>query len=389
MINDGMKSHYDQSKILTVAGSRPSSFADCRLVIPDSSSGESKLGFSRAYSISLSPQFLYTRSNLIPALVSSKIYRQLEFLAVGSWWIYDERTAQVEKSEPFTSAASERSQTRLSRIPGGREDVFRDKNIDLRSSRSLMKFLKTAADVESHALVLERFGNIPFPSFLTTEFNIPDRLQLPLLALTSSVDPPEETLTSYALPRIHRHLSSIGIFGHGFGSVIPKWGGIAEIAQVSCRAGAVGGGVYVLKKGISAIKFADGSSNQEYPLEVRLDGNERIRTGWVIGTQHELPLERLDWSRGQFTEVSYSITIVSSALPTLFPALAEGAPTPAGAIVVFQESYPVYLQVHSSDTGECPVGQCKFRKFSYKINTIIYMMTQQKRILYLHCLNFH
>lgn len=300
---------------------------------------------------------------MIPALVSSKIYRQLEFLAVGSWWIYDERTAHVENSRASTSLTSETSQARLSRIPGGREDVFRDKSIDLRSTRSLMKFLKTAADVESHALVLERFGNMPFPSFLTSEFNIPDRLQLPLLALTSSMFPPGETLTSYALPRIYRHLSSIGIFGHGFGSIVPKWGGIAEVAQVSCRAGAVGGGVYVLKKGISAINFIDGSSNQEYPLEVCLDRSEKIRTGWVVGTRHELPLERSEWSRGQFSEVSYSISIVSSALPTLFPALAEGAPTPAGAVVVFQESHPVYLKVHSSDTGECPVGQCKFGNF--------------------------
>lgn len=348
--------------MLIVAGSKPSSFANCELVIPVSTLEESKLGFSRAYSISLSPQFLYTRSNLIPALVSSKIYRQLEFLAVGSWWIHDQRPVQAENIEDSTSSPSERPQARLSRIPGGREDVFRDKSIDLRSTRSLMKFLKTAADVESHAPNLKRYGHIPFPSFLTSEFNIPEQLQLPLLALTSSMDPPGETLTSYALPRIHRHLTSIGIFGHGFGSVIPKWGGIAEIAQVSCRAGAVGGGVYVLKKGVSAINLTDESSPRDQPLEVCLDENQNIKTYWVVGTQQELPLRGPDLSRGQFAEVSCSITIISSALSTLFPAMAEGAPTPAGAVIMFQESRPVYLIVHSSDTGECPVGQCKFEK---------------------------
>lgn len=367
-----------KSTKLTIVGSRPSSFANCTLFIPDSIPGGPQLGFSRAYSISLSPQFLYTRSNLIRALVSSKVYRQLEFLAVGSWWIYDESAAQVETGEASTSSPSEKTQARLSKIPGGREDVFRDKSIDLRSTRSLMKFLKIAAEVESHTVVLERFGNTPFPAFLTSEFNISERLQAPLLALTSSMDPPVETLTSYALPRIHRHLSSIGIFGHGFGSVIPKWGGIAEVAQVSCRAGAVGGGVYVLKKGVSAISFADESSHQDYPLEVCLDGNEKIRTRWVVGTQHELPHERLESSKGDFAETSCSITIVSSALSTLFPALVEGAPNPAGAVIVFQESLPVYLIVHSSDTGECPVGQCKFEVFYSIYNVVICMMTQKK-----------
>ena len=374
--------------MLIVAGSKRSSFANCKLSIPDATLGESKLGFSRAYSISLSPQFLYARSNLISALVSSKVYRQLEFLAVGSWWIYDQGAVQAENIEASTSP-SEQSQARLSRIPGGREDVFRDKSIDLRSTRSLMKFLKTAADVESHALTLERCGHAPFPSFLTSEFSIPDRLQLPLLALTSSMDSPKDTSTSYALPRIHRHLSSIGVFGHGFGSIIPKWGGIAEIAQVSCRAGAVGGGVYVLKKGVCAINFPDISFAQDQPLEVGLDGNEKIRTHWIVGTERELPLLRPDLSRDRFSEVSCSITIVSSTLTTLFPAVAEGAPTPAGAVIVFQESHPVYLMIHSSDTGECPLGQCKFKYFSFHFNTIICMMTLPTRILYLHCLNFH
>lgn len=360
----GMQSNIYRSKTLTVAGCRPTSFANAKLFIPDSNSEEQKLGFSRAYNISLSPQFLYTRSNLIPALVSSKVYRQLEFLAVGSWWTYDESSTQVETNEDSISSSSEGQRACLSRIPGSREDVFRDRSIDLRSSRSLMNFLKLAADVESHAPVIERYGHIPFPSFLISEYNIPERYQAPLLALTSSMDLPGETLTSYALPRIHRHLSSIGVFGHGFGSVIPKWGGIAEIAQVSCRAGAVGGGVYVLKKGVGAIFFSDESSpHEEYPVTVSLDGREKIKTRWVVGTEHELPLERPDRSRDQPAVVSCSVTIVSSALSTLFPSLGEAAPAPASAVVVFQELHPVYLIVHSSDTGECPVGQCKFKIF--------------------------
>jgi hypothetical protein len=65
------------------------------------------------------------------------------------------------------------------------------------------------------------------------------------------------------------------------------------------------------------------------------------------------------------------MTIVSSSLSHLFPPIAEEAPAPAAAVVVFpsgsltldsqaEELPPVHVFVHSSDTGECPSGQCKF-----------------------------
>ena len=47
------------------------------------------------------------------------------------------------------------------------------------------------------------------------------------------------------------------MFDPGFGSVISKWSGLVEIAQVACRAGAVGGGVYVLNKGFEVNEKLD------------------------------------------------------------------------------------------------------------------------------------
>lgn len=347
-----------------------------------------KLGFSRAYSISLSPQLIYTRSNLLPVLVSSKVYRQLEFLAVGSWWLYntDEKDERdVKDSEGVVASPSEGS---LRRIPGGREDVFADKSIDRRSSMSLMRFLKLAADSEAHASVLEQWGQKSLPDFLESHLRIPPRLQAPLIALTLSPNTPAETLTSYALPRIHRHLTSIGMFGPGFGSVIPKWGGLAEIAQVACRAGAVGGGVYVLKKG-----FETGEDPDQQPLgregarldeatqlsTIRLAGSEEVETRWIVGSLWDLP----SWIQNKPSEnplppyMARSVTIVAGSLSQLLPPPVDGAPPPAGAVIVFPtgsisaepknqtspilnaDPPPVYLMVHSSDTGECPAGQCK------------------------------
>lgn len=366
-----------------------SPFRNATLRKPDPKENNStRLGFSRAYSLSLSPQFIYTRSNLLPALVSSKVYRQLEFHAVGSWWICeqgypreDAKNEEVEESEATWSIGM------LRRIPGGREDVFADKSIDLRSTRSLMKFLKLAADTEAQASILEKWGSKAFPQFLESHLGIPTRLQAPLLALTTSPGPPAETLTSYALPRIHRHLTSVGMFGPGFGSLIPKWGGLAEIAQVACRAGAVGGGVYVLKKGFESNQDLDQQApgRDETRLHgdpqlstVRLEGGEKIRTEWIVGSAWDLPSQvgpdNVESAVPHY--VSRSITIVSSPLSQIFPSPAEGAPPPAGAVVVFptgtlslgdgsvepqlsKHDPPVYLMIHSSDTGECPAGQCE------------------------------
>lgn len=288
-------------------------------------------------------------------------------------------------------------------MPGGREDIFADKSIDLRSTRSLMKFLKLGADAESHPAILENWGKRPFPEFLSSHLNIPVQLQAPLLALTSSPSGPADTLTAYALPRIHRHLTSMGMFGPGFGSVIPKWGGLAEIAQVACRAGAVGGGTYVLKKGIQKIEGADNqaSADETAPMTmVQMDDGETIKTRWIAGTPDNLPNALLEKWDDHNPRISRSITIVSTRLQQLFPAPVEGAPPSVGAVVVFPTSTlalesasstetfpPVYLMIHSSDTGECPSGQCKSISKS-RFHPQPLMMTQNLNT-YLHCLQHH
>ena len=369
--------------------------------------GKASLGFSRAYSISLSPQLIYTRSNLLPALVSSKVHAQLEFLAVGSWWVFNHEASEGgEIQAPLETVPN----GELRRIPGGREDVFSDKSLDLRATRPLMKFLKFAADAESHHAILEDWASKPFAECLKSQFNMPSVLHAPLLALTCSPGPPSTTLTSYALPRIHRHLTSIGLFGPGFGLVLPKWGCLSEIAQVGCRASAVGGGVYVLKNGVESVpKTAHPTSEVDNgseavvgaapPLNIRLQGGEELKAQWLVGSAEDLP-QSAAVDGFEEVQISHSVTIVSSPLSSLFRLPAEGAPPPAATVVVFPsgslaldgsvpaaETPPVYLTIHSSDTGECPVGQCKYlisQRNSHPMNPII-MMTP-KMNTYLHYL---
>ncbi len=318
-------------------------------------------------------------------LVSSKLYRQLEFQAVGSWWIYAPPDATRPSFAEPKVGLSKQEQGTLKRVPNGREDVFADKSIDLKAKRSLMKFLRFVGDFERQHGVWEEWAEKPFPDFLRAQFDLPWELHVPVLALTLSPRSPNKTLTSFALPRIKRHLSSIGVFGPGFAAVTPKWGGGAEIAQVACRACAVGGGVYVLGRTVESISSANDLplDHVDSHLRILLQGEETVDATWVVGSHDDLPKSR---SAHNHDSATRSITIVSSPLAPLFPVTAEGAPSPGGAVVVFptgslshkvkigEEVTPVYIIVHSSETGECPDGQCKHPELIF--SCLHFMMTQ-------------
>lgn len=297
---------------------------------------------------------------------------------MGSWWIHDGEEQIQAGQDGVGESGPKPKRTCLRKIPGSREDVFDDKSISLRSTRSLMKILKLATDPETYPTIVEEHGHRSFVEYLTSECKLDLKLQAPLLALTLPWDPPSKTTVAYALPRLHRHLTSIGIFGPGFGAVIPKWGGLAEIAQVACRAGAVGGGVYVLKKGIEAIEQSQGeptSTETASPrlMTVRLDGGDTVKARSIVGTPTTIPKlsEATTAQRNAIVEIIHLTAIVSSPLTSLFPPPAEGSPPPAVVVVVMPSSslqlpdgvdesdVPlIYLNVHSSDTGECPDGQC-------------------------------
>lgn len=365
-----------------------------------------KLSFSRAYSLALAPQLVYTHSRLIDALVSSKVHRQLEFLAMGSWWTYSGGNSQRQKSgdvEQETrseehSDASSQEEAKLLKIPTNREDVaFSDSSLDLRAKRSLMKILRFIMDFENQTETWEPYSSRPFSDFLSEQFKLPSSLHDMLIALTLTPFPPPQTTTNFALPRIARHLRSTGRLGPGFSSIIPRWGGISEIVQVACRAAAVGGAVYVLDKDIVSVASRMlPNMVEENPTQAALDHvtlelekGDTVAARWVVGTEDDFEAltDTTDYEQPLATEMPHaftrSISIVSSPLKSLFPVV-EGAQPPAGAVVVFpsgsitlpegvtmerEELPPVYLILHSSDTGECPAGQSKcFHKLFAQIS---------------------
>ena len=257
-------------------------------------------------------------------------------------------------SEPAQTAT-------LKRLPNGREDIFEDSSIENRAKRSLMKFLKFVVDYENHAEIWETHAESGLPQFLAAQFQLSPQLQAVILALTLSLTPPAETTVGYSLPRIKRHLTSIGVFGPGFGAVVPKWGGGAEIAQVACRAGAVGGGVYVLGTGIGSSK----QSGNDARIEVQLSNGETVQTNYLAHSTGSIS----DTEPNNST-ISKIIAVVSSPLTSLFENPVEGSPVPAVSVIVFPpdtltndsiaHGYPVYVMPHSSNAGECPAGQCRY-----------------------------
>lgn len=311
---------------------------------------DTRLSSSRAYSIALAPQLIHAKSDLLAQLVSSKAFRQVEFLAVGSFYIFQ------PVSDPDTQTPS------LNRIPSTREDVFTNTAIPARAKRSLMKFLKFVLeyDEEPHRQTWIPHAEEPLSGFLASEFRLDERLQADVITLTLSLD--GAITVAAGLAAINRHMTSMGLFGAGFAAVYPKWGGLSEVAQVGCRAGAVGGAVYMLGTDIRDVQQT-GAGETDPPLSISLSSDVTLKAKTLVQSP-------ADDKSSPDMQLSRLTAVVSSDLASVFEAVVEGAPTPAVAVVAFPagsvsaddgatSEYPIYAMVHSSDTGECPVGQCE------------------------------
>ncbi|KAI0393376.1 GDP dissociation inhibitor [Xylariaceae sp. FL0594] len=294
------------------------------------------LSFPRAYSLALAPQIVYTKSNLLSQLVSSRAYRQVEFLAVGSFFVFNR-----------AGAASNRG---FSRIPSSREDVFAAQSIPARSKRALMKFLKFVVDYDSEDQkpIWQEKADESLSSYLADAFKLDADLRDSLIALTLALD--EKITVKDGLAKLHRHLTSTGLFGPGFCAVYPKWGGLSEVAQVGCRAGAVGGGIYMLDTVVTRSE-----SGEDSDISLQLSKGVTVKTPIFVTSQQT--------GSADTQRIARLVVILNSSLELLFRSSVEGTPTPAVAVVAFPPDSlgdthaPVYAFVHSSDTGECPKGQ--------------------------------
>lgn len=214
-----------------------------------------------------------------------------------------------------------------------------------------MKFLKFVLDYEAseNAAVWEARAGEPLDGFLASEFKLDEKLRSYVLTLTLAHS---RISVRDGLAALSRHLTSTGVFGPGFAALYPKWGGASEVAQVACRAAAVGGAVYMLGTDITS------TSQEAEPgseLEITLGNGVTVRSRALV---------RGDEAGGE-ERVERLVAVVDAPLGNLFEAVVEGSPTPAVAVVAFPggsfegQEEPVYVMAHSSDTGECPTGQSK------------------------------
>ena len=272
----------------------------------------------------------------------------------------------------------------LKKVPNGREDLLHDESLVSRSRRSLVKFIRFVVNFEEKQTEWESRRQEPFIRVLQDRFGLSGDMLDGIQALAMSSFSPYETTTEYALPRVARHLRSIGVFGQGFGAIIPKYGGLSEVSQVACRALAVGGGVHCLGNGVKEA-FLPGTFEQEvkegenaYSLKLKLAEGDTVFANCLVGSQDNVPSSLVpDQEKAQGGDqvcFSRSVSIVSSLLEPLFPPLGEESQPPTGAVVVVPGSIlaekadvestpPVHIIFHSSDTGECPKGQCKSSSF--------------------------
>lgn len=301
----------------------------------------------RSYNFALAPQLIHARSKLLSQLVDSKAFRQVEFLAVGPFFIYQ--------------PASESSPASLSRIPSTREDVFSNTAIQARAKRSLMKFLKFVLDFEAEpqTTVWQPHGDSPLADFLASEFKFDTALQSYIITLTLSQD--GKVSVKDGLNIIHRHLRSMGVFGPGFAAVYPKWGGLSDVAQVGCRAAAVGGAVYMLGTDITEVTQT-GDDGSDAAIRISLANDMVVKTKLLIqGSSVDAATEG--------RRISRLVAITKADLSSAFQVTIDGAPTPAVATVAFppgsvavdgtSSTEPIYAMIHTSETGECPCGQCE------------------------------
>lgn len=249
-----------------------------------------------------------------------------------------------------------------------------------------MKFLKFVLDHQSEALteVWLPYAYKPLSKFLDSEFKLDAMLQSYIITLTLSLD--GNISTEDGLAAISRHLTSMGVFGAGFAAVYPKWGGLSEVCQVGCRAAAVGGAIYMLGTGITktarrkdkTVKFEISLSND---MVVKTKALYRSSACAVSEIEDEVCLSRIT-------------AVIGAALPKLFESVVEGSPTPSAVVVAFptgsvttsdgrDSEYPIYAMVHSSDTGECPAGQCKLQTFFFPCKHSVRMNTRIRILIYI------
>ncbi|WVQ79147.1 hypothetical protein IAT38_001243 [Cryptococcus sp. DSM 104549] len=303
----------------------------------------------RRYALSLFPAVLPSRGALIDTLISSDVSKYVSFRMLDSVAVWDEAEGGIR------------------RVPGSKEEVFKDKSVGLLEKRKLMKFLMFAAGDFETEEVLQGKEAQPLIQFLQESFTLPSHLATSITyAIAHCTSLTDETLP--ALLRTRRYLKSIGRYGPS-AFLVGQYGGAGEVAQGFCRACAVFGGTYVL--GESAIPESIEASGDR-GITFKLPCHPRpVTASHLIASSRHIPSSFLTPPASSETSVTSHCVAIVSSLPEALQR--KKAPVQEGeegteeevvnddtAVVVFPpegDSPLVRCFVMAYGTGSCPSGQ--------------------------------
>ncbi|ORX33686.1 putative rab escort protein [Kockovaella imperatae] len=178
----------------------------------------------RRYALSLFPAVLPSRGALIETLIASDVSKYVSFKMLDS--------VIVASSGGFR------------RVPGSKEQIFRDQSVSLMEKRKLMRFLMLSAGDHESSELIQGKENDALLDFLTESIKLPPDLASTVTYAIAHCSGPSDPLGP-AIKRTQRYLQSVGRYGSG-AFLVGQYGGAGEVAQGFCRACAVYGGTYVL-----------------------------------------------------------------------------------------------------------------------------------------------
>ncbi|WVW80108.1 hypothetical protein I302_102083 [Kwoniella bestiolae CBS 10118] len=300
----------------------------------------------RRYALSLFPAILPSRGNLIDTLISSDVSKYVSFRILDSISLYT-------------------NEGEFKKVPGSKEEIFKDKTISLVDKRRLMKFLMFAAGEFEDSEILKGKETQPLIQFLQESFSLPTQLSESIIyAISHGSSATEQTLP--ALERTRRYLKSIGRYGNN-AFLVGQYGGAGEIAQGFCRACAVFGGTYIL--GASAKPTSISISAESVTLDIPCHPRP-ITARRLISSPNHIPPSLLGHLQGGPEEPSLTANCIAitKTLPEALRRKSTTSSTEESAeeqsenddtsLIVFPtENGVIRCYVNGEGTGSCPPGQ--------------------------------
>lgn len=209
---------------------------------------------AKRFNIDLECRLLFASGRSVDALIGLGVAHYLEFASVSRLF-YEDIEVPTSKTDLFKSRRlSPTEKRKLMRVMQSALDVMLDSDVatlnerELTSSRALKRPQNKRA---SDTLSLDR----PFVDVLVADYELSKSMAHLVCRALAFVRP--DAPASEGLQGLYRHLRSLGTHVGVSTALLAPIYGAAEIPQALCRASAVCGGVYALRRAPLALILSD------------------------------------------------------------------------------------------------------------------------------------